>query len=312
MAGVMDSVNQRTQLVGQNRLELLLFRLNGSQLYGINVFKVKEVLQCPRLTVMPKSSQVVRGVANIRGGTIPILDLALATGRHALRDIANSFVIITEYNTKVQGFLVHSVERIVNMNWESIHPPPKGTGRDHYLTAVTRVDNQLVEIIDVEKILAEVAPTSEDISEGVLDADTQARAVSKRVLVVDDSSVARKQLVRCLETVGVEVLALNDGRQALDYLNQIVEAGGHPGSDLLMVISDIEMPEMDGYTLTAEIRNDPRMQDLHILLHTSLSGVFNQAMVKKVGADDFLAKFRPDDLAARVSERIKAVDGATA
>ncbi|MGC4007664.1 MAG: chemotaxis protein CheV [Pseudomonas sp.] len=312
MAGVMDSVNQRTQLVGQNRLELLLFRLNGSQLYGINVFKVKEVLQCPRLTVMPKSSQVVRGVANIRGGTIPILDLALATGRHALRDIANSFVIITEYNTKVQGFLVHSVERIVNMNWESIHPPPKGTGRDHYLTAVTRVDNQLVEIIDVEKILAEVAPTSEDISEGVLDAETQARAVSKRVLVVDDSSVARKQLVRCLETVGVEVLALNDGRQALDYLRQMVDAGGHPGSDLLMVISDIEMPEMDGYTLTAEIRHDPRMQDLHILLHTSLSGVFNQAMVRKVGADDFLAKFRPDDLAARVSDRIKAVDGATA
>lgn len=312
MAGVMDSVDRRTQLVGQNRLELLLFRLNGSQLYGINVFKVKEVLQCPRLTVMPKSSQVVRGVANIRGGTIPILDLALATGRYALRDIANSFVIITEYNTKVQGFLVHSVERIVNMNWESIHPPPKGTGRDHYLTAVTRVDDQLVEIIDVEKILAEVAPTSEDISEGVLDAETQARAVSKRVLVVDDSSVARKQLVRCLETVGVEVLALNDGRQALDYLHQMVEAGGHPGSDLLMVISDIEMPEMDGYTLTAEIRHDPRMQDLHILLHTSLSGVFNQAMVKKVGADDFLAKFRPDDLAARVSDRIKAVDGASA
>lgn len=312
MAGVMDSVNQRTQLVGQNRLELLLFRLNGSQLYGINVFKVKEVLQCPRLTVMPKSSQVVRGVANIRGGTIPILDLSMATGRQGLRDIANSFVIITEYNTKVQGFLVHSVERIVNMNWEEIHPPPKGTGRDHYLTAVTRVDKQLVEIIDVEKILAEVAPTPEDISEGVLDADTQARAVTKRVLVVDDSSVARKQLVRCLETVGVEVLALNDGRQALEYLRQMVEAGGHPGSDLLMVISDIEMPEMDGYTLTAEIRHDPRMQDLHILLHTSLSGVFNQAMVKKVGADDFLAKFRPDDLAARVADRIKAVDGSAA
>lgn len=312
MAGVMDSVNQRTQLVGQNRLELLLFRLNGSQLYGINVFKVKEVLQCPRLTVMPKSSQVVRGVANIRGGTIPILDLSLATGRQGLRDLGNSFVIITEYNTKVQGFLVHSVERIVNMNWEEIHPPPKGTGRDHYLTAVTRVDKQLVEIIDVEKILAEVAPTPEDISEGILDADTQARAVSKRVLVVDDSSVARKQLVRCLETVGVEVLALNDGRQALEYLRQIVEAGGHPGSDLLMVISDIEMPEMDGYTLTAEIRHDPRMQDLHILLHTSLSGVFNQAMVKKVGADDFLAKFRPDDLAARVADRIKAVDGSAA
>lgn len=309
MAGVLDSVNQRTQLVGQNRLELLLFRLDGSQLYGINVFKVKEVLQCPKLTVMPKSSPVVRGVANIRGGTIPILDLSLATGRRELDDLKNSFVIITEYNTKVQGFLVRSVERIVNMNWEEIHPPPKGTGRDHYLTAVTRVDKQLVEIIDVEKILAEVAPMSEHISEGVIDVETQARAVSKHVLICDDSSVARKQVARCLQSVGVEVTALNDGREALDYLRKMLDEGKNPERELLMLISDIEMPEMDGYTLTAEIRADPRMQKMHILLHTSLSGVFNQAMVKKVGADDFLAKFRPDELASRVAERIKAVDG---
>ncbi|OLU15104.1 MULTISPECIES: chemotaxis protein CheV [unclassified Pseudomonas] len=306
MAGVMDSVNQRTQLVGQNRLELLLFRLDGSQLYGINVFKVKEVLQCPKLTIMPKSSPVVRGVANIRGGTIPILDLSIATGKRPLGDINGSFVIITEYNTKVQGFLVRSVERIVNMNWEEIHPPPKGTGRDHYLTAVTRLDDKLVEIIDVEKILAEVAPTSEVISAGVIDVEVQTKAVSQHVLIVDDSSVARKQVMRCLQTVGVEVTALNDGRQALDYLQAMVAEGKSPEQELLMIISDIEMPEMDGYTLTAAIRSDPRMQKLHILLHTSLSGVFNQAMVKKVGANDFLAKFRPDDLASRVVDRIKA------
>ncbi|SQF99685.1 response regulator receiver:CheW-like protein [Paucimonas lemoignei] len=308
MAGVMDSVNQRTQLVGQNRLELLLFRLDGKQLYGINVFKVKEVLQCPKLTVMPKSNRIVRGVANIRGGTIPILDLAMATGLPGQTSLDHAFVIITEYNTKVQGFLVHSVERIVNMNWEEIHPPPKGTGRDHYLTAVTRVDNQLVEIIDVEKILSEVAPMSEAVSVGVIDEATHHKAVSLRVLTVDDSSVARKQVSRCLQTVGVEVVALNDGRQALEYLKQLVAEGKKPEEEFLMMISDIEMPEMDGYTLTSEIRNDPRMQKLHIVLHTSLSGVFNQAMVKKVGADDFLAKFRPDDLAARVVDRIKAAD----
>jgi two-component system chemotaxis response regulator CheV len=310
MAGVLDSVNQRTQLVGQNRLELLLFRLDGKQLYGINVFKVKEVLQCPKLTIMPKSSPVVRGVASIRGGTIPILDLSMATGKAPLSDLKNSFVIITEYNTKVQGFLVRSVERIVNMNWEEIHPPPKGAGRDHYLTAVTRLDQELVEIIDVEKILAEVAPTSEVISAGVIDVETQSKAVTKHVLIVDDSSVARKQVMRCLQTVGVEVTALNDGRQALDYLRRMVEEGRSPNQELLMLISDIEMPEMDGYTLTTEIRSDARMQGLHILLHTSLSGVFNQAMVKKVGANDFLAKFRPDELAARVVERINAADQA--
>ncbi len=302
MAGVLDSVNQRTQLVGQNRLELLLFRLDSPQLYGINVFKVKEVLQCPKLTIMPKSSPVVRGVANIRGGTIPILDLSMATGRVGLSDLKNSFVIITEYNSKIKGFLVRSVERIINMNWDEIHPPPKGPGRDHYLTA------ELVEIIDVEKILAEVAPTSEVISEGVIDVDTQAKAVSKKVLICDDSSVARKQVIRCLETVGVEVIALNDGRQAYDYLMQMAAQGKQVDEELLMLISDIEMPEMDGYTLTAEIRSDPRLQKMHIILHTSLSGVFNQAMVKKVGADDFLAKFRPDELAARVVDRIKAVE----
>ena len=308
MAGVMDAVNQRTQLVGQNRLELLLFRLDGPQLYGINVFKVREVLQCPKLTVMPKSHPVVCGVASIRGATIPILDLAMATGAGALRGHSNPFVIITEYNTKTQGFLVRSVERIVNMNWEAIHPPPKGAGRDHYLTAVTQLEDQLVEIIDVEKVLAEVSPSPETISHGVVDVDTQEKALSLRVLTVDDSSVARKQVARCLQSVGVEVVSLNDGRQALEYLRALVDQGKDPAYEFLMMISDIEMPEMDGYTLTAEIRNDPRMKDLHIILHTSLSGVFNQAMVKKVGADDFLAKFRPDDLASRVVDRIKAAD----
>ena len=309
MAGLMDSVNQRTQLVGQNRLELLLFRLEGPQLYGINVFKVKEVLQCPNLTIMPKSSPVVRGVANIRGGTIPILDLSIATGRAPLSDLKTSFVIITEYNTKVQGFLVRSVERIVNMNWSEIHPPPKGTGREHYLTAVTRVDNQMVEIIDVEKVLAEVVPTNEKISDGVIDAETQADAVARTVLIVDDSSIARKQVARCLQEVGVEIVTLNDGRQALDWLKARADQGEDVSQSLLMMISDIEMPEMDGYTLTAEVRNDSRMNKLHIMLHTSLSGVFNQAMVKKVGADDFLAKFKPDDLAQRVIERLRSLRG---
>ncbi|WP_022963248.1 chemotaxis protein CheV [Halopseudomonas pelagia] len=309
MAGVMDSVNQRTQLVGQNRLELLLFRLAGNQLYGINVFKVKEVLQCPKLTLLPRLNPVVRGVAHIRGGTLPIIDLNKATGGPGLSDLSTAFVIITEYNYRVQGFLVRSVERIVNMNWSDIHPPPRGTGRDHYLTAVTRVDEQMVEIIDVEKILAEVVPTVETITAGVIDEQTHTEATARRVLIVDDSSVARKQVARCLQEVGVEVISLNDGQQALDYLRKMAEQGDKVTDELLMMVSDIEMPEMDGYTLTAEVRNDPRLAGLHILLHTSLSGVFNQAMVKKVGADDFLAKFKPDELAQRVIDRLHALRG---
>jgi two-component system chemotaxis response regulator CheV len=309
MAGVLDTVNKRTQLVGQNRLELLLFKLDGKQIYGINVFKVREVLPCPALTSVPRSKAVVRGIAHIRGGTISVMDLGLAIGKRPLENIEQSFVIITEYNTATQGFLVRSVERIVNMNWEAIHPPPKGAGRDNYLTAVTEVDGKLVEIIDVEKVLAEISPPVEEISAGVIDEAVTRAAISKHVLIVDDSAIARKQIKRCVESVGVETTTLNDGRQALDYLRNLADSGEKVSNKIMMMISDIEMPEMDGYTLTAEVRADPRLADMFVLLHTSLSGVFNQAMVKKVGANEFLAKFNPDMLASVVAQRIRSVEG---
>lgn len=304
MAGVLDSVNQRTQLVGQNRLELLMFRLNGDQLYGINVFKVKEVLPCPPLSVLPHSSRVVRGVAYIRGRTITVLDLSIAMGSRALQDEGKGFIIIAEYNNSVQGFLVRAVERIVNLNWETIHSPPKGSGRSHYLTAVTEVDKKLVEILDVERILAEVAPAPMALSESLTSTSVRTESVNT-VLIVDDSSVARTQIKRCCEAIGLNTVVLNDGKQAFTHLRTMAEAGEDPTDKYLLVISDIEMPEMDGYTLTASIKNDPRLSALHVMLHTSLSGVFNQAMVEKVGADDFLAKFHPDELAQRVLKQLE-------
>jgi two-component system, chemotaxis family, chemotaxis protein CheV len=248
----------------------------------------------------------VRGVAHIRSGTIPIMDMSLATGNTGLKDLKNAFVIITEYNLKTQGFLVAGVERIINMNWEDIHPPPKGTGREHYLTAVTQVDKQLVEIIDVEKILAEVSPINEEISDGLISVEVQQRARAHKVLIVDDSKIARKQICRCLENIGVEVVALEDGRQAWEHLYGIVEGGRRLQDEYMMLISDIEMPEMDGYTLTTRIRGDSRMAGFHVVLHSSLSGVFNKAMVEKVGADDFIAKFDPDILAGQVAVQIQS------
>lgn len=310
MVSVLDSVNQRTQLVGQNRLELLLFSLGGRQLYGINVFKVKEVLQCPRLTAMPKRNPVVRGVAHIRGGTIAIMDLRQATGSSPLKDLENCFVIITEYNRSTQGFLVSAVERIVNINWNEVHPPPKGVGKDNYLTAVTEVEGRLVEIIDVEKVLAEVSPLPGDVSASVIEQSQTKTSVKKHVLIVDDSAIARKQIQKVVQSLGIRTTVLKDGREALDYLLDMLKQGKDPREELLMIISDIEMPEMDGYTFTAEVRANGDLKSLYIVLHTSLSGIFNEAMVKKVGADEFLAKFHPDELATRVNERMRAmVDG---
>lgn len=304
MSGVLDNVNQRTQMVGQNRLEMLLFRLEGKQLYGINVFKVREVLPCPKLTNMPKSKAVVRGVAHIRGATTPILDLGMATGKPPLSSITNAFVIITEYNGVIQGFLVNSVDRIVNMNWEDILPPPKGSGDGHYLTAVTRINDELVEIIDVEKVLSEVSPIDESLRDGLITDAAREAAVNLKVLIVDDSTVARKQIDRCVRQIGVETVVLEDGKQAWDHLRQMKADGTDPNHEYAMIISDIEMPEMDGYTLTAKVREDKDLADMHIILHTSLSGVFNKAMVQKVGANDFQSKFHPDELAEKVIDQI--------
>jgi two-component system, chemotaxis family, chemotaxis protein CheV len=300
MTGILDSVNQRTQLVGQNRLELLTFRLNGRQRYGINVFKVKEVLQCPKLTAMPNLHRLVKGVAHIRGQTVSVIDLSLAIGGRPTTDIAKSFVVIAEFNRSIQAFLVSSVERIINMHWEAILPPPDGAGRGNYLTAVTNIDNELVEILDVEKILAEIAPVNEtmdsSIGDGIAEAEaTREKTFVRRILIADDSAVARKQVERAIISIGFEVISVRDGKEAYDKLVELASQGSI-FDHISLVISDIEMPEMDGYTLTAEIRRNPDLKDLYVILHSSLSGVFNQAMVERVGANSFIAKFNPDEL----------------
>lgn len=311
MASLLESVDKRTRMVGQNRLELLLFKLDGEQIYGINVFKVKEVLQCPPLTLIPGRNPVVRGIANIRGGTLSIIDLQMAMRMPEQNDLEKRFIIIAEYNNSVQGFLVRSVERIINTNWEDMHPPPSGSGNDSYLTAVTEVSQKLVEIIDVEKVLAEVAPQNMDISVGLIN-DEVVKRIDKsklRILIVDDSSVARKQIERCVSGLGIDTVTKNDGRQALAYLREMASENDNITDIIPIVVSDIEMPEMDGYTLTTEIRADEKLKNLHVLLHTSLSGVFNKNMVEKVGANDFLAKFNPDELLKRAAGQISALLG---
>lgn len=307
MASILDSVNQRTQMVGQNRLELLLFRLAGKQRFGINVFKVREVLPCPKLTSMPHRNRLVRGVAHIRGQAISIIDLSLATGGPAITDIQNRFIIIAEYNRTVQGFLVGGVDRIININWEEILPPPKGTGRDAYLTAVTEIDKELVEIIDVERILADIMPVNTDISEEVASQPINVPLENLTILITDDSAVARGQIKRALESLGVPLEVKKNGKEALDWLKEKAEEiGDKVHTRVPVLVSDVEMPVMDGYTLTAEIKADPKLAGVHVILHTSLSGVFNQAMVKKVGADDFIAKFHPDELATSVKKWLNA------
>lgn len=304
MAGILDSVDQRTQLVGENRLEILMFRLAGRQLFAINVFKVQEVLQMPKLTLMPHRHRFVCGVVNLRGQTLPVIDLSQAIGMRPIVPDERSTIIVTEYNRSVQAFLVGGVDRILNLNWESILPPPGGAGRQHYLTAITKVEEQLVEIIDVEKVLAEIVPYNAKISGDRLADPLLERARGREVLLVDDSSVALAQLRETLSQLGLKMHVATDGLKGLHMLKKWADAGEVMTDKLLMVFTDAEMPEMDGYRLTTEIRQDPRLKDLYVVLHTSLSGSFNEAMVKKVGCDNFLSKFQPDKLVDVIRERL--------
>ena len=303
MAGILDSVNQRTQLVGQNRLELLLFKLVGRQRFGINVFKVREVLQCPKLTTLPKQDAFIKGVAHIRGQTISVIDLSKAIGAPAITQTEDSFIIIAEYNRSVQGFLVAGVERIVTLSWKDMMPPPEGTGKSSYLTAVTEIDNQMVSILDVEKILNEINPVSTDLSKDVVDESVGEELGDRIVMIADDSTVARNQVKRALEPLGINMVLAKNGQDALDQLTAIAKTCEYSITEkVALMVSDIEMPEMDGYTLTAEVKGNERMAKMPIILHTSLSGVFNNAMVEKVGADDFIPKFHPDELATAVKK----------
>lgn len=295
----MDSNSRKKQ---DNHLELLLFHLGGEQRFGINVLKVKEVIPCPSLTKLPDSHPSVCGVATLRGESISVVDLSQAIGRGRLFsaevDRANTSVIVTEINRTKQGFLVERVDRIVMRDWKDVLPPPKGLGSRSYASGVTQVDKELVQILDVERIMGEVShqPVIVD-SEAVGELSEAARR--QRILVVDDSAMARSQTARTLEQLQLNYLLARDGKEALELLRER-NSTGTEDERISLVLSDIEMPEMDGYSLTKAIRQDSQLAGLYILLHTSLNGAINTDRATQSGADAVLTKFVPDDLAREV------------
>ena len=309
MSGLLASVDQRTKLVGENRLELLLFKLNSSQIFAMNVFKVREVIPVPKMIQMPGSHEHLCGVASLRGVSVPIVDLRRAIKMNKAPLGENRNVIITEYNRTIQGFLIGPVVSITNLSWAEILPPPNSAGKNNYLTAFTQLEVQgkkeIVEIIDVEKVLAEIVAYDFHVSKEILDDEVNEHLRGKTVLIVDDSATARQQIRESLAQVGINVIERKDGMQALRLLKQWADEGKNIYDEILMMFTDAEMPEMDGYMLTAEVRADARMNDLFITLNTSLSGNFNEAMVEKVGCNRFISKFQPDMLVICAQERMR-------
>lgn len=309
MSTFMQEIDARTRLAGANRMELLLFHLGGGEVYGINVFKVREVMKMPNLTIVPEADSRIIGMASLRGKMVPVIDLrqALRLPVHPDDDRAEGHLIISEYNLTLQGLYVTGVDRIMRVSWDQVKAPPSlvknGVGQGA-VTAVTMLDDgRMVLILDVEKILADICPRAEEeINAAITETHTQ---VGKRVFFADDSIVARKQIVKTLERMGFAYTLATTGAEAWQMLQAIAAKAAEEKKGfrevIQVILTDIEMPEMDGFTLVKHIRSDPRFQGVPIIMHSSLTGVCNMEKGQSVGATDYVTKFDPRILAEKLA-----------
>ena len=303
-------IDQRTGLAGANKMELLMFHLGTEEVYGINVFKIREVMKMPAVTKIPDSDPRILGVVNLRGENIALVDLKQAIGLGSLEQ-EGAKLIITEYNENKQGFLVAGVDRIIRMSWERIQIPPQmiRSNQQGAVTAVTKLDDgRMVLILDVEKVLSELHPKSDE--ELFMGVDKVASLQGKKVLIADDSTVARKQITRTLERLGLNWEETITGKQALQRLRFFANAAQESGQPLSnyvdVMLTDIEMPEMDGFSLTKHIRGDSKLAGLPVLMHSSLSGDCNVEKGKSVGVTDFVTKFDPKVLREKLVQHLSS------
>ncbi|HTH93644.1 MAG TPA: chemotaxis protein [Rhodocyclaceae bacterium] len=313
MSELLKNIDARTRLAGTNKLEILLFslgldeRTGRTETFGINVFKVREVMRTPTITTAPDMPASVKGMVSLRGALVPVVDLAEYIGVNSGR--SRDIMIVTEYNGHTQGFLVDAVDTILRLDWSQMRVPPDmlTAKLGGLVTAVTELqDNRLVMMMDVEKVLAETANVDDSMQFATI------RPIQRHddglVVFADDSSVARGQIQRTLDALGVKYISAINGRAAWDELRKIAtyaEASGRKASDLIyLVLTDVEMPEMDGYILTKNIKSSPTFAGIPVLMHSSLSSMSNQQLGKSVGVDEYVSKFEPQRLADALTRTI--------
>lgn len=304
MSELLKNIDARTKLAGTNKLEILLFSLGldlktgRREIFGINVFKVREVMRTPPITAAPEMPDVVEGMVSLRGALVPVINLARYSGikTQALPEI----MIVTEYAGHVQGFLVEAVDTILRLDWGQMRVPPSMLLAEMggLVTAVTELsDGRLVMMMDVEKVLSE---TTQYDDEMVFRTIKPIDHPGFTVFFADDSVVARQQIKRTLDAMSLQYVAAVNGREAWDMLDKMAtqaQAVGKKVSEMVsLILTDVEMPEMDGYILTKKVKSDPRFHGVPVIMHSSLSAMSNQQLGKSVGVDEYVPKFEPQRL----------------
>lgn len=314
MSELLKKIDARTKLAGTNKLEILLFSLGLDQrtgrkeTFGINVFKVREVMRTPEITTAPEMPSSVEGMVSLRGTLVPVIDLAKYTG--IITGKKPEIMIVTEYNGHTQGFLVEAVDTILRLDWSAMRVPPDMiTNRmGGLVTAVTELENNtLVMMMDVEKVLAET--TMSDETDAHIYATIIPVSVDRTVYYADDSAVARKQIERTLSAMNVRSMSAANGKHAWEELQRLAtqaDLAGRKMCDIVhLILTDVEMPEMDGYMLTKMVKSDPRFAGIPVLMHSSLSGSSNQKLGESVGVDGYVAKFEAQKLSMKIREMLK-------
>jgi two-component system, chemotaxis family, chemotaxis protein CheV len=295
---LLDSIDARTKLAGSNKLEILLFSLGTSEIFGINVFKVREVSKTPFITKTPNMPFGMEGVISLRGKIVPVVNLGSIVKLRSEAESTGGAMLVMEYNRRVLGFLVDKVDRIIRVEWSDVKPPESLLTGDHgMITAITHLEGgKLVSILDVEEILVNTFG-----EEHKPDLEPMEVPDNCTVFFVDDSNVARRRIIEVLEKIGVKHKQATNGLEAWERLQgeaAFAEQHGMPLSDQIrLIMVDAEMPEMDGYVLTRNIKSDRRFQGIPVVMHSSLSSEANRTMGQSVGADAYVAKFDPQILA---------------
>ncbi|WP_296650101.1 chemotaxis protein [Rhodoferax sp.] len=302
----MRDIDERTNLAGNSMFELLLFRLGEApgtdrrEMFGINVFKVREILVMPEITAMVNSPPAVMGVANIRGQMISVINLPQIVGTNPTKGLG--ILLVTEFARTTQAFAVEEVNEIVRLEWKHVlSAEGRGGG---LVTSIARLDGaaentRLAQVLDVEQILRDVFPEQHQME---VETESKLRLPPGTVvLAADDSAVARMMIEQGLKSMEVPYIMTKSGQEAWDRLRAMAAEAESQGKTIrdkvALVLTDLEMPEMDGFTLTRNIKQDARLSGIPVVIHSSLTGTTNEEHVRKVGADAYVAKFVAEELA---------------
>lgn len=308
MSTALHEIDERTNLTANNKFELLLFRLgeapgaNQRELFGINVFKVREILVMPNITEIANAPPYVMGIANIRGQVITVINLPKVVGCKPSK--GTSILLVTEFARSTQAFAVEEVNEIARLDWNQVIAADGKGG--NLVTSIARLDgdkegSRLAQVLDVEQILRDVLPSScgyimpENIGNKIR------LPAGKVILAADDSPLARSMIENALKALDVPYVMTKTGLEAwtkIQSMSDIAEAEGKTIQDkVALVLTDLEMPEMDGFMLTRNVKNDQRFNSIPVIIHSSLTGEANENHVKSVGADAYVAKFVAEELA---------------